>query len=179
MGRSESERRLMELLIGCGNDLRKKVTFDKIPKEWCQLVTLDYDEGLNADVHHDLNSIPYPFDDDMFDEVHAYEVLEHCGTQGDWRFFFNQFAEFWRILKPGGYFVATVPMWDCVWAWGDPGHRRIITPNTLVFLSQKEYAAQVGKTAMADYRPWYKADFEPVTYNEKEGTFAFVLKALK
>lgn len=174
----------MELLIGCGNDLHKKVTFDKIPKDWMELVTLDFDESLDAaaspsHVNHDLNNLPYPFGDNVFDEIHAYEVLEHCGTQGDWRFFFNQFYEFWRILKPGGYFVATVPTWDGKWAWGDPGHRRIINEGSLVFLSQKQYRDQVGKTAMADYRPWYKADFNIDSIGEKGDVMAFVLQAIK
>src|SRR5687767_7500638 len=102
----------MELLLGCGNNLVKKVTFAAVPQQWVELVTLDVDPGVKPHVVHDLNDVSLPFADDNFDEIHAYEVLEHCGHQGDWRFFFNQFYDFWRILKPGGYFVATVPMWD-------------------------------------------------------------------
>lgn len=168
----------MELLVGCGNDHRKKVTFPEVPSEWCQLVTLDVDDGIECDVHHDLNILPLPFDDGMFDEVHAYEVLEHTGTQGDWRFFFDQFYEFWRILKPGGYFVATVPMWDSPWAWADPGHRRVISKQSLIFLNQAEYS-QVGRTAMTDYRGWWKGNFEVLAATEAEHSMAFVLKAIK
>lgn len=170
----------MELLLGCGNDRRKKVTINNVMKaEWDELVTLDIDPACKPDVVHDLNVFPYPFGDNSFGEIHAYEVLEHCGRQGDFRFFFRQFEEFWRILKPGGLFVATVPLWDSKWAWGDPGHTRIINDGSLVFLSQKEYELQIGKTAMTDYRHCYKADFEIVAINEKGDTFAFVLKATK
>ena len=169
---------MSELLIGCGNNRDKKITFPEIPDKWCQLVTLDSDPSTDPHVVHDLNSIPYPFDDNQFDELHAYEVLEHCGQQGDWRFFFNQFSEFHRILKPGGFFIATVPMWDSPWAWGDPGHTRLIVPESLVFLRQDEYG-QVGKTAMTDYRPWYTGDFELFGKDEGDHTFAFVLRAIK
>lgn len=169
----------MELLIGCGNNREKKITFPEIPKNWCELVTLDFDEGCNPHYVHDLNNIPYPFDDDMFDEIHAYEVLEHCGRQGDWRFFFNQFYEFWRILKPGGYLVGSCPNWDSVWAWGDPGHTRVITPESLIFLDQKEYETQVGETAMTDYRPWWEGDFERYAMQESSHNWGFVLKARK
>lgn len=170
----------MELLIGAGNSRKKKITFKEIPSEWSgELVTLDIDESIECDVHHDLNILPLPFDDNTFDEIHAYEVLEHTGTQGDWRFFFDQFSELHRILKPGGFLVGTCPMWDSKWAWGDPGHTRIISDASLVFLSQEEYKKQVGETAMTDYRGVYKADFELFAMDESEDTFGFVLRAKK
>jgi SAM-dependent methyltransferase len=169
----------MELLIGCGNQRKKCITFPAIPSDWIELVTLDHDPSCNPHVVHDLNSLPYPFMDNVFDEIHAFEVLEHCGSQGDWRFFFDQFSEFHRILKPGGWFCATVPMWDSLWAWGDPGHKRVINSGTLAFLSQQAYKEQVGKTAMADYRPWYSADFEIYSVTERADMFGFVLRAIK
>lgn len=170
----------MELLAGCGNSRDKKVTFEGIPKEWSgELVTLDIDETCDPKVVHDLNQLPYPFPDDYFSEVHLYEVLEHCGTQGDWRFFFNQFEELHRILKPDGWLIGTCPMWDSPWAWGDPGHTRIMSPESLIFLSQSEYDKQVGNTAMTDYRSVYSADFELVNHQTMEHNWAFVLKAKK
>lgn len=168
----------MELLIGCGNNLKKKIQFKEIDPGWSELVTLDIDPGASPDIVHDLNVLPYPLEDNQFDEIHAYEVLEHCGKQGDWKFFFDQFSEFHRILKPGGYFIATAPMWDSPWAWGDPGHTRVIPAEALVFLSQKEYL-QVGQTSMTDYRPHYKADYELVAKQEDGHTLAFVLRAIK
>lgn len=169
----------MELLIGCGNDRKKKITLAELPSRWTELVTLDMDPAVKPDVIHDLSSIPYPFADDTFDEIHGYEVLEHCGRQGDWRFFFDQFHEFWRILKPGGHLIATVPLWDSKWAWSDPGHCRVISDATLVFLSQEQYRKQVGKTAMSDYRGWYKADFDVISAHEEGETLGFVLQAVK
>ena len=169
----------MELLLGAGNNTKKKITFDQVPSEWTEMITLDIDPTTNPGVCHDLNNLPLPFDDDMFDEIHAYEVLEHTGKQGDWMFFFNQFYEFWRILKPGGFMIGTCPMWDSPWAWGDPGHTRIISKEVLTFLSKEAYAEQVGKTAMTDYRGWWKGDFELFAAQEEKDTFGFVLKAIK
>lgn len=170
----------MELIIGCGNSRKKQITFPEIPSEWSKdLVTLDWDESCNPTVVHDLNILPYPFDDDMFDEIHAYEVLEHLGTQGDYRAFFNQFSELHRILKPGGYLIGTSPNWDNVWAWSDPGHTRVISPQSLAFLSQKEYDKQIGVTAMTDYRGCYEADFDLIAQKEDEYNFGFVLQAVK
>ena len=98
----------MELLIGAGANHRKRL-FTKGKGEWTCLVTLDINQDHHPDVVHDLTKLPLPFDDDSFDEIHAYEVLEHTGQQGDWRFFFDQWSDFWRLLKPGGIFCGTSP----------------------------------------------------------------------
>lgn len=168
-----------ELLIGCGNSREKRVKLDHTPDKWTELITLDIDPNCRPSVEHDLTDLPLPFDDNMFDEIHAYEVLEHTGQQGDWRFFFNQFYEFWRIMKPDAYFYATCPPWDSMWAWGDPGHTRIISEGSLVFLSQFEYEAQIGNTAMTDYRFYWEGDFDLIASTEKGGQWGFVLQAKK
>lgn len=165
-----------ELLIGCGGKRDKHVKFDGIPPVFQDLVTLDIEPSHNPDVVWDLNVLPYPFADEEFDEIHAYEVLEHCGRQGDIKFFFAQFEEFYRILKPGGFFCASVPSWDGEWAWADPGHTRVIAPKTLMFLEQKFYETQVGVSAASDYRSMYKGDFITLGMQESGPQFFFILK---
>jgi len=166
-----------ELLIGCGNRRDKRVGAMGNP-DWIDLTTLDIDPNAGADVVHDLNVLPYPFADDQFDEIHAYEVLEHTGQQGDWRFFFAQFSEFWRILKPDGLLCASCPSLTSRWAWGDPGHTRVIQPETLIFLQQPQYA-QVGITSLTDYRAVYQADYD-LAFSKDDGEgFKFALRAVK
>lgn len=165
-----------ELLIGCGPRREKFVTFEAIPPVFTNLVTLDMLAEHKPDVVHDLNVLPYPFPDGEFDEIHAYEVLEHCGRQGDWRFFFAQFAEFERILKPQGYLIGSCPTWDGKWAWGDPGHTRVLTPETLMFLDQTFYDAGIGKTAASDYRSVWSGHFKTIGIQERGPQFFFVLQ---
>lgn len=167
-----------ELLIGCGND-RTKVLSLKGHENWENLVTLDIDERCNPDVVHDLCEFPLPFLTNEFDEIHAYDVLEHTGAQGDYKFFFAQFSEFYRILKPEGVILGKCPSWNSFWAWGDPGHTRILHPMNLVFLKQQQYIEQVGKSKMTDYRDIYKADFEDIFIDEKESDFFFGMRAIK
>lgn len=164
-----------ELLIGAGSRREKFIAFEEVPPVFTNLVTLDIDERHGPNVVHDLNNIPYPFENEEFDEIHAYEVLEHCGTQGDWKFFFEQFTEFHRILKPNGYLCASVPMWDSEWAWADPGHRRIIAKNSLMFLEQ-EFYKDVGKDARTDYRFCYAVDFKVMAMQERTPNLFFVLQ---
>jgi hypothetical protein len=168
-----------ELLIGCGSNLEKKLALPG-KETWTQLVTLDYEPSHKPDIIHDLHRIPLPFEDNTFDEIHAYEVLEHVGKQGDWKFFFDQFSDFYRILKHDGVMIGTVPHWQSVWAWGDPSHTRVIPGAAFTFLVQPQYTVQVGVTPMSDFRSRYKADFDIVYLKEdvNAGT-QFALKAVK
>jgi SAM-dependent methyltransferase len=142
-------------------------------------ITLDINPDVEPDILHDLEVFPYPFDDEEFDSITAHQVLEHTGTQGDHRFFFAQFSEFYRILKPNGRIIADVPRWDRMWAFGDPSHKRIINEGTLAFLDQQEYIDQCGKTPMTDFRRIYQADFSVAEISQDEGHLYFTLVAIK
>lgn len=172
-----------ELLLGCGSRRQKNIALTENQREFHEgFVTLDINPDHKPDIVHDLNDLPYPFKDNEFDEIHAYEVMEHVGTQGDWRFFFAQWEELYRILKPDGQFYGTSPLWHSPWAWGDPGHTRVIQAESLVFLSQEQYTKQIGVTPMTDYRFCYKGDFEPLSIQpvgDPPMQMAYVLKAVK
>lgn len=167
-----------ELLIGCGSEHTKRVWLEDA-KEWQFLTTLDINPAHKPDVVHDLTTFPYPFADNTFDEIHAYEVLEHTGQQGDYKFFFQQFNELYRILKPGGHIFATTPAVNSRWAWGDPSHTRIFPLEYLVFLSLAEYENQVGVTAMSDFRYLMSCNFATAYAKTNKDQNTFVLRAIK
>ena len=158
---------------------RDKLIYEQGNKEWKDLITLDINPDHKPDVLWNLEHLPLPFEDNVFEEIHAYEVLEHLSTQGNYKFFFLEWSEYWRILKPGGKFFGTVPTKDSVWALGDPSHTRIILPENFVFLNQESYTEQIGKTPMSDFRYIYKADFHIELSRVDNGTFSFILKAVK
>ena len=158
----------VRLNLGCGPKLMDGFVNVDLGGNW---------SGINPDVEADISK-PLPFPDNHADEIHAYEVLEHCGTQGDYKFFFAQWSDFWRVLKPAGVFFGTVPLPTSVWAWGDPSHTRVIPKESFVFLSQPQYS-QVGKTAMSDFRSIYKADFDIIHLHENGDVLEFALQTVK
>ena len=58
-----------------------------------------------------------PFDDCSFGLIYSNQVLEHGTTS-------SLINESYRILKPGGRFVANVPYFKSSWAIADPTHVR-------------------------------------------------------
>lgn len=169
---------MKELLLGCGSRTVKDISVDG-KKEFHNVIRLDNNADHKPDVIHDLRVHPLPFADNEFDEIHCYEVLEHLADQGDYKFFFREFSEYARILKPNGFFMGSCPMRGSPWVWGDPSHKRTIQKESLVFLSQQEYIDQVGKTPMSDFRSIYKADFVPVFFKDTEHRFYFALQVKK
>lgn len=150
-------------------------------KAWSHLVTLDFNADHKPDLVWDLNERPLPFDDNFFDEIHAYEVLEHLGKgQGDWRSWFSEWSEWYRLLKPGGMFFGTSPGPQSPWLWGDPSHTRAISLESLVFIHQPSYTAQVGVTPMSDFRFVFQGDFEGKHFRVNETqTFEYIMEAVK
>lgn len=137
------------LLLGCGRSREKRLRWaghEPWPEE---LVTLDMNPNCGADMVWDLERRPLPFADEEFDELAAYDVLEHTGRQGDWRGWFDEMSEYHRILKPGGMFGIIVPVGQD--AFADPGHTRFFSLNHFLFLTEPFYEAHKEVT---DYR-WY------------------------
>lgn len=166
-----------ELMIGCGRRMVKDMYVEDF-KDFEDLVRLDINPDVSPDVLWDLRKHPLPFADNTFDEIHAYEVLEHLANQGDYEFFFDEFTEYARIVKPGGYFLGSVPAG--IWVWGDPSHKRTIQEETLIFLSQTSYKQiEETKTTMSDFRNIYKADWETMSIKKGDKRMFFALRNKK
>lgn len=174
------------LLIGCGNSREKKITFEG-RTEWAgALTTLDMDPNCGPDVVMDYDNLgrrswrhPFgkrlPFPADTFDEMGAFDTLEHVGKQGDWKGYFLEFTEYHRILKPGGLFYIIVPVQED--AFADPGHTRFFQTNYFGFLSQIFYERNLGLgTSCTDYRWFYKANFDVLYIDQSSHHIACVLR---
>jgi len=178
------------LMLGSGHtELKRKFyPLSSAPEEETQWVSLDMNPECNPSILFDLGLIEKGFKiqkdpgeniiDECFDEIHAYEIFEHYGQQGDFKGFFRGMKELWRVLKPGGFLIGTCPLWNAMWAWGDPGHCRVITYGTLSYLFRDMYK-DIGTTAATDYRRyidpcWWEAAH--LQEDEKIGRLLFALK---
>ena len=175
------------LLLGCGHKKRPEYTnidgmfvpiagdhknhYDKD-----DVVRLDINPDCNPDVLWDLNNRPLPFEDGEFDEIHAYEVMEHVGRQGDFVGYFSEMMEYARILKDGGTILGCVPRWDRVWAWGDPGHCKIITSGTLLYLDSVRYENEIGRSHITDYRRYLTHNLRLLAEMKNDYSLYFLLK---
>ena len=107
------------LILGCGN---KKYDF-----ETTLITRLDVNDSVDADVIHDLNKFPYPFDDSKFDIIVLDNVLEHLDDV------IAVMEELHRITKPNAKLVITVPYFRSIWAHLDPTHQHFFTWDSLSY----------------------------------------------
>jgi SAM-dependent methyltransferase len=167
-----------ELVLGATPRLKKKRYARGGDEGYKNPTYLDMFESPDV-VVWDLNVHPLPFEDNTFDEIHAYEVLEHLSKQGDWKFFFDEFAEYWRILKPDGYMFISVPRWDRMWAYCDPGHTRVLQQHVFNFLDPIYYEENLKEGTSSDYSSILKCNFRIVGARSEAVSEFTKLKAIK
>jgi SAM-dependent methyltransferase len=110
-----SEFRVLNL--GCGS---RKLDFPERGQA-TEIVGLDFRPFPGVDVIHDLNCIPYPFEDSRFHFVILQDVLEHLQEVPD------VLAEVHRISKAGGRVHIRTPHYSSYYAYGDPTHRHFFS----------------------------------------------------
>jgi len=112
---------LKRLNIGCGTDIRDG---------W---INLDKAKIPGVDIVHDLESLPLPFEDSMFDQVLAKDVFEHLD-------YIQLLQELHRILKAGGELTIQVPHFTSADNFTDPTHKRRFSIRTFnFFISNNEF----------------------------------------
>lgn len=69
------------------------------------------------DVCHDLDRMPWPWEDNRFGRIEAWSVFEHLAPN-----LVMVMDECWRILGVSGLIHIKLPMWDVDQSWADPTH---------------------------------------------------------
>lgn len=132
--------------LGCGNLPRNPLAAEKVigvdianqPAFQVSAGTLEYRQVFPG--------FPLPFESDQVQSVSAFDFLEHLPrsdrTQnGD---FTNPFIammnEIYRILQPGGLFIALTPCYPSPAAFTDPTHVNFIGETTHLYFSGPNFA---------------------------------------
>jgi SAM-dependent methyltransferase len=110
---------LKKLDLGCGKN--KKTGF----------LGVDFSSDVGADIVHDLNVYPYPFEDNSVFEIFTSHFIEHVAS-------IEKFMdECWRMLVPMGTITLLAPYYSSVRAWQDPTHVRPISEMTFLYYSKE------------------------------------------
>ena len=97
-------------------------------------VGLDISPNAQADIVHDLDVFPYPFDDDSFDQVLMQDVLEHVADP------ITVIEELHRICRPGGRIHLRTPHFSSVLAYSDPTHLHYFSAEAIRTLATPRFA---------------------------------------
>lgn len=101
---SQTGEVIRRLNVGCGLDIRSG---------WTNVDCVDY--GGNQVL--DLETFPWPFPDNHFDEVLCSHVLEHVQN------FNRTITELWRVCRPGARVDVRVPFFLSSKYYSEPDHR--------------------------------------------------------
>lgn len=105
------------LNLGCG---RRKVA---------DALNVDISLAVEPDLIMDVTRMPWPLPTGWFEEVHAYDVVEHVDDV------VALFEEIHRVCKPGALVHIAVPHFSCSNAFTDPTHRHYFGLESFDYLT--------------------------------------------
>jgi SAM-dependent methyltransferase len=124
---------MRKLNLGCGFDKRDG------------FINADGFAACAPDVLMDIETTPWPFEDDAFDYILMKHVLEHVGAAfADFR---RIMRELYRVCAPGGRVEIHVPHFRHDTFWADPTHVRAFTPLTFEMMSKRRNDDWIARRA--------------------------------
>jgi SAM-dependent methyltransferase len=93
----------------------------------------------------DISNIPLA--DKSVDTVSAFDLLEHIPRYKytwSWNPFIEIMNEIYRVLKPGGIFLAVTPAFPSPQAFQDPTHVNIISEETISYFDENAWATTLS-----------------------------------
>jgi SAM-dependent methyltransferase len=92
-------------------------------------IGIDINPHSNADVIHDLDVFPYPFEDNFFDLIYCDGIIEHLTDV------VSVIEELWRISKPNGRIIIITPYFTSVDAFTDPTHKHYFSARSFDYFT--------------------------------------------
>jgi SAM-dependent methyltransferase len=114
----------MKLNLGAGTDIRP------------EYVNHDIAKLPGIEVCFNLNTYPWPWEDNSFEEIVANDLIEHLDD------FLLAMNEIHRILSLGGVISLTVPYWNSCYRYIDPTHKYGFHEDTFKFFDPTSHYCQ-------------------------------------
>jgi SAM-dependent methyltransferase len=108
--------------LGCGT------------KKYPGAVGVDLHADTDADVVHDLDVVPYPLEDDCFDQILLQDVIEHVREP------YVVMRELHRVGRSGARVHLRTPHFSSVLAYSDPTHRHAFSAAAIRALAEPGFA---------------------------------------
>lgn len=143
-------------------------------KSFPDAVNVDITDRTHPDVVHDLNRCPWPFADNQFTEVRAYDVLEHLDNV------LSAMEEIHRVSRAGATVHITVPHFSSSNAFTDPTHKQYFSYFSMDYFTEGHPTAfysharfRVRKTnfvfhpSLVNKLVWRLANNRPAKYEQR------------
>jgi SAM-dependent methyltransferase len=108
---------MQTLSLGCGQ------------KKHPGSIGIDVNSDSHADIIHNLNVFPYPFEEDTFDAVIAENIMEHLDD------IVLVMEELHRITKANGVIHITTPHFTSMDAYSDPTHKHYFSMRSFDYFT--------------------------------------------
>lgn len=135
--------------VGCGTSKKEGA------------IGLDIVQLEGVDVVHDLDSYPWPFESNSFDDIYMLDVIEHLENP------VKGIEECYRILKENGNLHIRVVYWNHKYSFSDPTHKHYFSEVSWEFFTgnRRSYYTN-SKFNMTSFK--YTYDFKARKYFRSE-----------
>ena len=107
---------------------------------------IDFNSNTDADIFHDLNVFPYPFDDAVFDEIHIKGTLFLLDNP------VKVMEEIHRLLSPKGNVIVLQPYFRSIWNYVDPWAKNFGTVHSFAFYDRDDLICQRYQYSTARFK---------------------------
>ncbi len=120
--------------LGCGNKKRPNT------------IGVDFNERTKADIIHNLNIFPYPFEGGSIDKIYIDNTLEHLDEP------LKVMEELYRIVKADGIVKVIVPYFRSAAAFIDPTHKHFFTVESFSYYDPEHIICQQYDYTLAKFK---------------------------
>lgn len=152
----------MKLNLGCGNDYKQG---------W-----VNVDQGnCRKDIDHNIEIVPWPFEDSSATHMYLSHVLEHISREN----FVDFVAEMHRVGKAGCVIDIEAPYAGSDNFWTDPTHKMPLTTRTFDFFDPSKALFENGKIYGWDKHPFKVVRAAKVPSEPNGPDVVFTLQVIK